>query len=978
MFFKVVFFVAVIFFSINSYAKESYTANINIDIQNSEITGSITIEPDSNTIITLHTENFTNIYIDNSPLKIKTDKIGIELKKNVKKTIKYKKTFQDNDIAQDDFISVFSVVPPIENSNIKKYNINFSLPKKYSVITSGEEVTITDDGNNNLYNFTMFSQIETFDIIASSNYITYKEKYNDIEVVGYFFKENENLAKNYIEATIDYIEKYEKLLDSKFPYKRFSVVEHINSYGFAVPTYTVLGSKVIALPFIISTSLGHEVLHQWFGTGIDKKGDSNWLEGITTFFTDLGNLQTEDEKVAYRKNILVTYFNYMANEFNYPLKDFKYNDSKKSQSVGYGKGAMVFQMLYSNLGEEKFYKGIRKFVKNYMYKKASWNDIFSSFDGVNLKDFADFYINNPLDTEIFVKDSYFSVKNAENHITFNVEVKNAPKNFTIPYTLIYNDGEEKGKISLINGNQDVSIKVKNKDVKLVLDKDYEVMRHLTPDEKPAAISAFFYSKNLVAINDDKNSCKNFLDGFKDITTKHYKEATLIDFANNNVVICNFENPIIKTFTSDVKIDNRADSQYKAIKNPFSENNYILLVNKPLDENLPLLRHYGKYSYLQFKGKKNIAKVMDNADMGIEVFEGQKDTAIEPSALKSVEEIIKVASLYPVIFVGENHDNYAHHLNQLEVIKELHKQNKKIAVGFEMIQKQYQSVLDNYINGKISEYEFLKGVKYYEKWGFDYNLYAPIFRYLRQYKIPAIALNIDNNITRKIAEGKASSLTKEEVSQLPKSMNIPNKFYEKALRKIFNIHSQQNSKRTFTNFFLVQNIWDEVMAESIIEFQKSYGNFQVVAIVGQGHLNKKTGIPLRYERITGRNAFVITQDSKVDENYSDTVIFTKPVYSDGTPKIGVSVKNEDNKLIVENVSKNSPAEKAKILKGDYFVSCDKYKISDIGDLKYALFNKGYNAKINCTLKRKNKNINVVIDIVKYEEDYSSFHKHMMNK
>lgn len=963
---------------LNSYASEKYNGIIDIDINKSIISGAIKILSDKNTIISLNVDKFYDIAIDGNKLKINTDKIDIALKKDIEKTITFKKNFQDYDVINDDFLSLFNITPIIENSNIKTYSINFSLPKKYTVISAGEDVLIKENGNNNDYTYTMYSQISTFDIIASSKYHIYKEKYNNIEVTGYFFNENKDLAKSYIEATINYIKKYENLLQSPFPYKRFSVVEHIEPFGYAVPTYTVLGSKVIRLPFIISTSLGHEVMHQWFGTAIEKKGNSNWFEAITTYFTDLGNLPTEDEKIAYRKNLLVSYYNYMANNFDYPLKDFKYNDSKKSQSVGYGKGAMLFQMINSYLGDEEFLKGIRKFVKNHMYKSASWDDIFNSFDNKNVKEFADFYLKKPIEPEIFVNNSYFSVENAENHITFDVFVKNSPKNLTVPYTLIYDNFEEKGKITLKEGMQNISIKVKNKNVKLILDKDYEVIRHLTKDEKPSALSAFFYSKNIIGINDDIDSCQNFFNGFSNISVKHYKDTSLIDFANNNVVICNFENPIIKTFTSNIKVDKKADSQYSIFKNPFSEDNFILAINNPLDENIRLLRHYGKYAYLQFKGDKNIEKVIDSTDNGIEVFVGKEDVALNPASIKSIKDIVKVAKLYPVIFVGEHHDNYAHHLNQLEIIKELYSQDKKIAVGFEMIQKQFQPVLDDYIKGNISEYEFLKQVDYYNRWSFDYNLYAPIFRYLRENKIPAIALNIDNTITKKISQGNANKLTTTEISQLPKEMNIPNKFYEKTLRKIFNLHPPQNKKRNFTNFFLVQNIWDEVMAESIVNFQKKYRNYKVVAIVGQGHLNKETGIPLRYKRLTGNDGFVITQDDNVNNSFSDTIIFTNEVYSKGTPKIGVSVKEENNQLIVAEVSKNSPSEKAGIKVGDILTQCGKYKIDNIGDLKYLLFETGYGKNIDCQVKRKNQNLKIKINLFEYSQDFSSIHKNIMGK
>jgi uncharacterized iron-regulated protein len=82
----------------------------------------------------------------------------------------------------------------------------------------------------------------------------------------------------------------------------------------------------------------------------------------------------------------------------------------------------------------------------------------------------------------------------------------------------------------------------------------------------------------------------------------------------------------------------------------------------------------------------------------------------------------------IIYVGEQHDQFAHHLNQLRVIKKLHEAGYKIAVGMEMFQVPYQKSLDDYMAGLISERRFLKESGYFSNWRFDYNLYKPIIDY----------------------------------------------------------------------------------------------------------------------------------------------------------------------------------------------------------------------------------------------------------
>ena len=108
-------------------------------------------------------------------------------------------------------------------------------------------------------------------------------------------------------------------------------------------------------------------------------------------------------------------------------------------------------------------------------------------------------------------------------------------------------------------------------------------------------------------------------------------------------------------------------------------------------------------------------------------------AIQP--LDSISSNLKTAR---VILVGESHTNYAHHLNQLAVIKSAYKNwGKNTSIGLEMVQadsqQQYQKALDDYVAGKISEREMLRGVQWYDRWKYDFRLYRPIFTFARQHR-----------------------------------------------------------------------------------------------------------------------------------------------------------------------------------------------------------------------------------------------------
>jgi uncharacterized iron-regulated protein len=107
-------------------------------------------------------------------------------------------------------------------------------------------------------------------------------------------------------------------------------------------------------------------------------------------------------------------------------------------------------------------------------------------------------------------------------------------------------------------------------------------------------------------------------------------------------------------------------------------------------------------------------------------------AIDLSALPSLDAIIPQLAQKQVVFVGEIHDRFGHHLAQLEIIKRLYRAYSDLAIGVEYFQRSSQPYLDAYIAGELDEKSFLKKTEYFERWSFDYRLYRPIFRYAREH------------------------------------------------------------------------------------------------------------------------------------------------------------------------------------------------------------------------------------------------------
>ncbi len=167
-----------------------------------------------------------------------------------------------------------------------------------------------------------------------------------------------------------------------YPFDEFSVVSSPLPTGFGMPTLTYLGIDVLRLPFIKATSLGHEVLHNWWGNGVYVDYErGNWCEGLTTFMADYYYKERESAQAARAMRLdWLRDFAAVAPGQDFPLREFTARSHGTSQIVGYHKAAYVFLMLRDLLGTHSFDAGLRRFWRDHRFRRASWDDLRRAFE----------------------------------------------------------------------------------------------------------------------------------------------------------------------------------------------------------------------------------------------------------------------------------------------------------------------------------------------------------------------------------------------------------------------------------------------------------------------------------------------------------------------------------------------------------------------------------------------------------------------
>jgi uncharacterized iron-regulated protein len=237
-----------------------------------------------------------------------------------------------------------------------------------------------------------------------------------------------------------------------------------------------------------------------------------------------------------------------------------------------------------------------------------------------------------------------------------------------------------------------------------------------------------------------------------------------------------------------------------------------------------------------------------------------------------EEMIADLTDSRVVYVGESHTNAIHHTLQLDILQALFRDHADLAVGMEMFDVTYQTVLDRWSDGQLSQEAFIEKTHWYANWRYDFDLYKAILAFIRDNRIPLIGLNIPFHVPRKIRTGGIDSLLGCDRQDLPDNIDTTNAAHRAHLENIFNQH-RFHGDANFEFFYEAQCTWEDTMASSVARY---LGERLMVVLVGNGHIIHRFGIPERaYERTKApyRSVYLAAVGETVELSFADYIWVT---------------------------------------------------------------------------------------------------------
>lgn len=341
-------------------------------------------------------------------------------------------------------------------------------------------------------------------------------------------------------------------------------------------------------------------------------------------------------------------------------------------------------------------------------------------------------------------------------------------------------------------------------------------------------------------------------------------------------------------------------------------------------------------------------------------------------------LLEHAAQARIVYVGETHDNPASHRLQLEILTHLQQSNPgNVVLAMEMFTPEQQDVLDRWTAGELAEKEFIKEVEWYQTWKMNYAYYRDLLSYARDNRIRVLGINAPKDLVRAVGMAPLEEQPEEIRERLPEfDFNDP---YQQAMaRAIYADHPVSDSMKD--GFLRIQTLWDESMAENLSDFlasEQGQGK-QAMVVAGGNHVSYGFGIPRRVFRrvpasylLIGSRTIEIAEGKQVERMDVTLPGFPMPPYHfmtytryENLPeqgvKLGVHLKEEENRVTIVSILPGSVAEKAGLLKEDILRRIDSIPVNEIFDLVYELNQRQPDDTATLIIERAGETLEIEVD------------------
>ncbi|MFQ5937988.1 MAG: M1 family metallopeptidase, partial [Acidiferrobacterales bacterium] len=385
------------------------------------------------------------------------------------------------------------------------FAMEVALPVGWRAVSQGSNGQVAMSGDAASTRWRELKPQEEIYLVAG-RYHEYRHEDTEPASVVFLRSPDAALATKYLDATQRYVELYGRLLGA-YPYKKFALVENFWETGYGMPSFTLLGPRVIRLPFIIHSSYPHEILHNWWGNSVyvAKRG-GNWSEGLTAYLADHLLAEQRGRGAEYRRGVLQKYADYAGKAREIALTDFWSRHDETSQAIGYGKALMLFHMLRLRLGDDVFVRALRHFYRTYQFRAASYSDIRRAFEAVSGADLnAEFvqWVERAGAPRLRV-DELYARRDGDSHRLVGVlkQTQSGPSyKLSVPVAVYLEDEVQPFRRNFILDAHEnrFEVSLRSRPWLVLIDPEFDVFRRLDHREIPPSLGQLFGAERVLIV-----------------------------------------------------------------------------------------------------------------------------------------------------------------------------------------------------------------------------------------------------------------------------------------------------------------------------------------------------------------------------------------------------------------------------------------------------------------------------------------------
>jgi hypothetical protein len=257
-------------------------------------------------------------------------------------------------------------------SETSDFYVKILIPKKYKMGCTGNVVNEKSDDEKILYEIEA-KKVRDFAFILSTKFGINKDTYKGISINTYNL--NEKLSSDATKMAKDSVRIFSKLF-GQYPYNTYSVVaSDFYIGGMEYPTLVMIDQSLYTEKnkFLLEYVIAHETAHQWWYSVIGNDEISEpWLdEALTEYSTVLYFEEKYGKKVGDKliKTMEIQTKNHSSENIFKPTTKYR-NSTDYSLNV-YTKGAVAFNEVRKEVGDEVFFNTLKEYYSTYMYENVN-------------------------------------------------------------------------------------------------------------------------------------------------------------------------------------------------------------------------------------------------------------------------------------------------------------------------------------------------------------------------------------------------------------------------------------------------------------------------------------------------------------------------------------------------------------------------------------------------------------------------------